>query len=376
LNIPTLDPKNAEYLSDIPEFSLDYAYNLYKVLLEPVKSGWFNAQNIIFVTQNPLSQIPLSILPIKKTSIQKHDPALFSGYRKIPWLIQTHATSRMPSVSSLVALRTMKKTKADKKIFAGFGDPIFQLASFENKTTIDLNSIKSDYSLYRHMRPKTRSMESATLKDLPRLPETAEEVKAIASLLNADTENDVFLGKSFSEKQIKSMDLSNRQIIVFATHGLVPGDIDGLYQPALALTSPEVTGNTTEDGLLKMNEIMNLNLNSDWVVLSACNTAASFGDETEVLSGLGQAFFYAGSKALLVSMWPVESQSAQKLTTGLFLNQRKNPTFTRSQALRKSILDLISGPGIQDDFAGKTIACYAHPIFWAPFSIIGDGGIP
>ena len=96
------------------------------------------------------------------------------------------------------------------------------------------------------------------------------------------------------------------------------------------------------------------------------------GKGAEAVSGLGRAFFYAGSRALLVSMWPVETTSAMKLTTGLFRHQKNDPSLSRSQALRKSMLDLIDGPGFIDKETGKIVASDAHPFFWAPFIVIGD----
>jgi CHAT domain-containing protein len=163
-------------------------------------------------------------------------------------------------------------------------------------------------------------------------------------------------------------------VIAFATHALVPGDLDGLDQPALALCSPSVSGDG-EDGLLTMEEILRLKLNADWVVLSACNTGAAEGKGAEAISGLGQAFFYAGTRAILLSMWPVETTSARKLTTGLFRYQQEDPTLSRSRALQKSALALIDGPGLEDQASGKIAASYAHPLFWAPFIIVGESGI-
>lgn len=78
-----------------------------------------------------------------------------------------------------------------------------------------------------------------------------------------------------------------------------------------------------------MGEILGLKLNADWVVLSACNTAAADGAGAEAVSGLGRAFFYAGARALLVSNWPVETTSAKALTTNLFKRQAKDPALTR-----------------------------------------------
>ena len=169
------------------------------------------------------------------------------------------------------------------------------------------------------------------------------------------------------------MNLSDRKVIAFATHALLPGDLDGLDQPALALSSPSISGDN-EDGLLTMGEILRLKLNADWVVLSACNTGAAEGKGAEAISGLGRAFFYAGARALLVSMWPVETTSARELTTGLFRYQKEDNYLSRARALQKSALALIDGPGLKDDVTGKIAASYAHPLFWAPFIVVGESG--
>ena len=151
----------------------------------------------------------------------------------------------------------------------------------------------------------------------------------------------------------------------------MPGDLNGLLQPALAFSSPKVSGGG-EDGLLTMGEILGLKLNADWVVLSACNTGSGEGAGAEAVSGLGRAFFYAGTRALLVSNWPVETTSARALTTDLFRRQAGDAALTRAEALRRAMDGLIDGPGLVE--AGKTVFSYAHPLFWAPFSLIGDGG--
>ena len=122
-----------------------------------------------------------------------------------------------------------------------------------------------------------------------------------------------------------------------------------------------------------MEEILSLKLDADWVVLSACNTGAGAVAGAEAASGLGRAFFYAGTRALLVTNWSVHSQSARELMTDLFKRQADDPKLTRGEAMRQAMLALIDGPGyIGSD--GKTEFSYAHPLFWAPYSIIGDGG--
>ena len=118
--------------------------------------------------------------------------------------------------------------------------------------------------------------------------------------------------------------------------------------------------------MLTMEEILGLKLRADWVVLSACNTASSSGNGSEAVSGLGRAFFYAGAKALLVTSWPVETVSARLLTTDAFRRQSESSSISRSRAMQESSLDLMK----------KTTSgfSYAHPLFWAPYVVVGDGG--
>ena len=123
-----------------------------------------------------------------------------------------------------------------------------------------------------------------------------------------------------------------------------------------------------------MEEILALKLDADWVVLSACNTGAGAGAGAEAASGLGRAFFYAGTRALLVTNWSVHSQSARELTTDLFRRQTANPKLSRSEALRQAMMALLDGKGFIDE-KGTTLFTYAHPLFWAPYTIIGDGGM-
>jgi CHAT domain-containing protein len=170
---------------------------------------------------------------------------------------------------------------------------------------------------------------------------------------------------------VKSTDLSRFRIIAFSTHGLMAGDLDGLTQPALALSAPDIAG-VDGDGLLTMEEILSLKLDADWVLLSACNTAAGAVAGAEAASGLARAFFYAGSRSLLVTNWSVDSASARDLVTDIFRRQAANPKFSRAEVLRQAMMALIDGPGYIAD--GKTLYTYAHPMFWAPYSLVGDGG--
>jgi CHAT domain-containing protein len=387
-----LDP-NPNTLGDIPAFDLIQAYHLYGRLLKPVDPAWEDAKDLLITVNGPLGNLPLSILPTEPFNLADEKGELFANYREVPWLIRKASVTMLPSINALVTLRSLPEGDQKRKAFAGFGDPIFNLeqlalgGSFKSVAPVNQETASGNIQIAgREIELQVRGvriagkgnldddrMISAQLDQLGRLPDTAEEIRSIARVLNADADGNVFLGKDFSQHRLKGMNLSDRRVIAFATHALVPGDLDGLDQPALAFSSPAVTGEQ-EDGLLTLDEILKLKLNADWVVLSACNTGASEGKGAEAVSGLGKAFFYAGTRALLVTMWSVETTSARKLVTGIFQSQEENRALSRAQALRKSMLNLIDKETLKDESTGKIAASYAHPLFWAPFIIVGDPG--
>jgi len=372
-----LEPQ-ASTLGDIPDFDLAAAHDLYKRLLAPVADGWRGADSLLVVARGPLGHLPLSLLPTRTKPVPDEREPLFSRYRDVAWLARSHAITLLPAVASLKTLRGLPPGGANRRAFAGFGDPLFgpgQTAAAPNASTEVAQRGLAVRGLPIHLRsaPHTQNVDSAELALLPRLPETADEVRAMAVAMRADPSSSVFTGVAASEERIKSMDLADVRVLAFATHGLVPGDLNGLLQPALALSSPEVTGDADNDGLLTMGEVLGLKLDADWVVLSACNTGSGDGAGAEAVSGLGRAFFYAGTRALLVSNWPVETTTARELTTALFRLQGDGSGVARAEALRRARVALIDEVNATDA-RGRPVFAYAHPIFWAPFTLIGDGG--
>lgn len=379
-----LDPQ-AETLGNIPAFNVALSHKLYKSLLEPIRDAWKDARNLLVVGHRGLAQLPFSVLVTKPYTLDKtkEGDALFSNHRGVPWLANSYAVTVLPAATALASLRAVPISKKKRRAFAGFGDPYFsveQAAKAESggATQVASATVRGVFKARsRPVRlrsaPKTRGINSADLAMLPRLPDTADEVTSIAKALKANFKRDVYLGKRATEDSVKGAKLSDYKVLAFATHGLVPGDLNGLVQPALALSSPAL-GGTKGDGLLTMGEILGLRLDADWVVLSACNTAAAEGEGAEAFSGLGRAFFYAGTRAMLLSNWPVETTSARLLTTDLFRRQAKDPTLNRTRALQQSMQTLMNGPGYVDPKTKKVVFSYAHPIFWAPFSLVGDGG--
>lgn len=369
---------DAASVSEIAPFDVVAARKLHAALMEPVAGGWRNARNVVVVPHGTLGRLPFSLLVTKDTTQpqERPDAPRFAGYRDVPFLIREATVTHVPSVAAFVSLRSVPAGAGNRKPFIGFGDPWFSKEQAElalrrqDEQKIQL-AMAGPTTIAMRAAPKTDGLPSAELAQLPRLPDTADEVREIARALGADPDKDVVLGAKASEKAVRSMKLDDRRVVMFATHGLVPGELDGLGQPALALSAPDIAG-VEGDGLLTVEKILNLKLDADWVVLSACNTAAGEGGGAEAVSGLGRAFFYAGARALLVTHWPVETVSARRLTTDLFRRQAASQNLSRAAALREAMVDMI-GKGERTDDGGKALFAYAHPLFWAPFALIGDG---
>ncbi len=382
-------------VSEIPPFDVALAYRLYDSLLKPVEDAWRPARNLIVVTNGALGYLPLGLLPTAPTELTPDPSLLFAEYRRVPWLARDHAVTVMPSVSALRALRTTTVADTHREKLVGFGDPYFNVtqATEAAKAELVASSPPPADQAGTDGPPELAAIPAAAvtggpplklrsglppgifdvnLANLPRLPDTAEELRAIAAALGVDPMTTLRLGKDANERVVKTTKLSTYRIVAFATHGLMADDIDGLDQPALALTAPKVAG-ITGTGLLTMENIFTLKLNADWVLLSACNTGAGAGEGAEAASGLGRAFFYAGARALLVTNWSVHSQSARLLIADLFRRQAFDPKLSRTEALRRAMMGLLDGPGFVDD-AGQTLFTYGHPLFWAPYTVIGDGG--
>ncbi len=198
------------------------------------------------------------------------------------------------------------------------------------------------------------------------LPETADELCAVASDLGVNGD-EIRLGKHATETEIKHLsqsgELAKYRIIHFATHGALAGEVGGNSEPGLLLTPPD-TATETDDGYLSASEVAALKLEADWVILSACNTAAGGAQEAEALSGLARAFFYAGAHALLVSHWSVYSDVTVKLINGAISSMTADKNVGRAEAMRRSMLALIDKGAPEE----------AHPAFWASFVVVGEGG--
>ncbi|MEE8607002.1 MAG: tetratricopeptide repeat protein [Nitrospiraceae bacterium] len=338
-----------EDLGDL-SFPVGQAYDLYETLFSQAETLLAGAKHLFIVPHGPLQQLPLGLLVTEKPDAPlAHDEAL----KDVPWLVKKVAMTTLPSISSLHALRLFAGNTRAGQAFKGIGNPVLKGAPGNMK------GIRASLLFTRGGLADVRRV-----RQLASLPDTEDELKSIAQSLGAKPE-DLYLRNRATETEIKKADLSDVRVVAFATHGLTAGDFEAVGEPSLVLTPPD-TATEEDDGLLTAGEVAQLKLNADWVILSACNTAAPGGAPgAEGLSGLARAFFYAGARTLLVSHWPVASDAATRLTTRTFQIMADNPSLGRSEAFRRSMLELMND---------KDRPYYAHPLFWAPFVVVGEGG--
>jgi CHAT domain-containing protein len=329
-----------------PPFDIETAFNLYRLTVSPHADRLAGVSHLIVTPFGPLLGMPFPVLLERPPD---HTPLHPVDFRGLAWLGRRLSISVLPTVQSIEHLRGTARTGASRLPFVGFGDPrsdkINPLANSGSAPSSEGGSVPA--------RPWTAR--------LPALPETADELRRMAEALGADPDS-VHLGDKATETAVRKMPLADYRVVAFATHGLMASEAEGSTEPGLVLSPISMDGDG--DGYLTASEVARLRLDADWVVLSACNTAASDGKpNAEGFSGLTRAFLYAGARSLLVSHWRVNSQAAVMLTTRMFGEIRDAPNLPRAEALRRSMMAML-------DEAGPA---FAHPHFWSPFALVGDG---
>ncbi len=296
------------------------------------------------VPDGPLLALPFGMLLT--------GPADAGSLRDAPWLIRRHAVSHAPSVQALVRLRAGAAARAPRapRAFVGFGD--FAPPSAEQ--------LRASF-------PAERCGDDArALREFGRLPGTRREVEAAAGLFGGDATR--VLGTAFTGAAVRDGGLSQYRIVLFATHGLLPTDLACVSEPSL-MVSPPAGARDAAAALFTASAVTRLELNADLAVLSACNTAGPGGvagaeQASEALSGLARAFFVAGARGLLATQWLANDAVAPLLVASTLSAQEAGlPT---AEALRQVQLSLVRG-------SGRGGADLSHPVFWAPFVLLGDG---
>ena len=358
---------------DVPLSFAEASHALYKLLI-PETARFFlrKERSLHIVPTGPLYELPFEALVTEKPTPGP------SQEGNLHYLIETLPVSYLSSASLLKTIResqTRRKISEQDPLLA-FANPVYDSSSSSanNVQNAERDAVDAQNSLLAMTDLSDEASGSFSFQALreqryrdliggrfPELPETEEEVQTIAKLLKVpDSHEALQLGGNASKANIFALNaaeqLDDYQYLVFAAHGVLPGKVDRITQPALVLSHPE------RDGYLTMAEVFQLQLNARLVVLSACNTGRGEQVRGEGVMGLTRAFMYAGTPAVAVTLWSVDSLSAKDLDIGMFEHLKEGQTPV--QALRSIKLRMIRGE------EGET---YQHPYYWASFVLFGDG---
>ena len=334
-------------------YSRAVAFDLYRNVVQPVADLLQGTRRVYLVTDGPLQAIPFSALVTREPTGRDDDPA---ALRATAYFGDDHAIVKLPSIQALQLLRQHPSAAGNGQSYAGFGNPVLAGAA-SNRGRGD----RGQRSLPFGSAADRSLADPGLLRSLSSLPGTALELEAARTLFGAPPDS-VRMGEEATERAVRSADLSHVRVLHFATHAITAAEMSGVDLPGLVLTPPRVASEA-DDGYLSSNEISGLRLSADWVILSACNTATGLGN---LLSDLSVAFLSAGARSLLASLWPVSDEVAPILIRRtLELERMGNP---RAEAFQQAMRE------VRMNASHDSEATWAHPFFWAPFQMIGDGG--
>ncbi len=339
---------NVAYMRDVilnrlPEL-VDEGYPLYQKLIpKEIHKYLAEANTLYIVPTGSLYMLPFETLVTDDTD-----------YFNPRYLIEDYAIIYLSSASLLKILRETKRRKPSKK-FIAFADPAY----IPCKKTGDKQSIaraRNVTEIRTHVYRKTMGAVC-----FPLLPETANEANSIAAFFHQN--DNVLLGEQASRNTVfhlnKNGQISDYRYILFAVHGLLPNQVTGLAQSSLVLSNAQ-----GKNGYLTMADAFTLKLNADFINLSACNTGGGKKIKGEGIIGLTRAFLYAGTSTIAVTLWSVESSSAENLSIGLFKNLKEGKK--QAEAIRQIKIKMIKGKAKQP--------YYRQPFYWAAFVMYGKNG--
>ncbi len=326
----------------VPRFDTDAAHALYDAVLAPIAPRLTGAKALVVAPSGPLLSLPFAVL-----LTGSGDPAHLA---EAPWLIRDFSIAHVPSAANFVGLRRIAGTSRAGSPWFGFGDfrPV-TLAQAE------------------HSFPAGTCADSARLfAGLPPLPYARRELEAARALLGASPADEM-LGAAFTVPAVEHASLKNYRVLHFAAHALLPTDLRCESEPAIVTSDPPGAADAS-GALLTSSDVLGLDLDANAVILSACNSGGPGGaDAGDSLSGLARAFFFAGARALLVTHWSISDASSAFLVADTLRRFAAGTDGGLSGSLRAAELGMLDG-------AGKTLpANLAHPFYWAPFALIGEG---
>ncbi|WP_211623270.1 CHAT domain-containing protein [Paraburkholderia domus] len=323
-------------------FNLAASVGLYQSLIAPIADELREAKTAYIVTSGPLASTPFDVLVTEPTE----------SLESAKWWISSIATVRLPSASALVIARAHPSPNASQP-FVAFADPSFSGAAAARSATEDPPGLQKGTA-------STPAQSHFDYRRVAPLPETLDEARSIATALGAP-QSSIVSGTQATRSSVLKADLSTERVVLFATHGVIPGEPPEWHKSGLALA---YEGNGLQDSILTADDIVTLRLNADWVVLSACNTGLASGNAGDAVSELSRAFFAAGARTMLVTQWAVESRSAADVTTTVFKTLSADPSLSKAEALAQTERDMLNG---------KDGALYRHPYYWGAYVLDGDG---
>lgn len=351
-------------------FDRGTAHLLYRELVQPLDSLLEGKRHLFVIGGGALASLPFSLLVVDPPQGRDGDP---EALRETAWFGDRIGLIQLPSLQSLQLLRLVAErgAAASGEGLVAYGDPVL-LGAAATRGISNARDRTRSAALPPGAPLETSDglplADVSRLRSLARLPGTADELTAMQSEFGVESVR-LRTGSEATEARLKGDDLRNLSVLAFATHGLLAGEARdfGGSEPGLVLTPPS-RASALDDGLLTASEIAGLTIDAEWVVLSACNTAAGDGSSGATgLSGLARSFFFAGARSLLASHWPVRDDVAAVLTVEVLRQQRAHPRWSRAEALRaamKAIRD--------DDRVDHQDDTWAHPSAWAPFTFVGD----
>ena len=340
-----------------PLFERRYAWDLYRFLVQPHEPLLKDVKTLYVTTSGALADLPFAAF----ITAEPKGPDTEKALAATPWLGDRFAIVNLPSVESL---RTGKRPPAGRNArpFIGYGAPVLAKAGSKRAATAGLS-------------PQTGGIGAALadperLRALPSLPGTEVELNAMARALDADVDA-IHLGPDATETAVRTNTrLRDARIVAFATHGILPGEIEGFAEPGLIFTPP---GHATsaDDGILTAAEAAELDLSAEWVILSACNTGTTEGPGgADALSALARSFLYAGTDALLASRWRVGDRVTAALTVETLVNALRKPKAGKAAAFQSAMRAIRSGRREDGTVVEGWTSDWAHPAAWAPFTLI------
>ncbi|MFC2146412.1 CHAT domain-containing protein [Acidobacteriota bacterium] len=319
-----------------------YGNTLYEKLFKPLEPALEINQDIIIIPDGQLAKIPFESLIINNKDKE-------SG--QFIFLLEKYHIKYIQSASVLSVLRRYYRRDSETKSFIGFGDPVYDYDNFKQGKP-ELGSpdpVKGDEITGIH-----RGKYHREGGKLVRLQGSGEEVKTIFELFKKKNQKSVVqLRTKATEENARAMDMKEFDYIHFACHGILGENFQSLV---LSQLPPE---ETPEDGYFTLNEIMNCDYNAKLVVLSACQTGSGRMEKAEGVTGLTRAVMYAGTPAVMASLWKVDDMAAKELMVKFYRNMLEK-NLDKTEALRQAKLALLKNKK------------YTSPLYWSAFVMYGE----